>query len=183
MSWLSTSARHPVFNPRNFFQAVSYISIINFLRLRLRSLGLCLRKNVAHASVDFVLGFHSHTWLSSYRIMQISRIEISQELRLMRMTLPGHDSTPRYVLRHRPSFLFLRSSAVGLLEAAGVKILGRYASLARRLRTSTETPCCTFGQTAFPGHGGTSVSRAQVRPRPSSIEGRPTDIRLQGSSK
>lgn len=78
------------FDPNTFFQAACFISKMNFLRLRLRELGLCLRKSKPHPSVDLLLGLRSHNWASSYRIMQISRKEISQELQLMSRILPGH---------------------------------------------------------------------------------------------
>ncbi|KAG0428041.1 hypothetical protein HPB47_024953, partial [Ixodes persulcatus] len=66
-----------------------FISKLNLLRLRLRSLGLYIRKKTAHPGVASMLGYSPHNWSSIYRIMQTSRKEISQELRLMERLLPG----------------------------------------------------------------------------------------------
>lgn len=108
-----------IFNAAAFFEAPCFLSEINMLRLRLRSLGLHLLKNLSHPGVALVPGFYCKNCASSYCIMQISRKDISLELRLFRKVLliymTNHFGTR---FRSHPSYRFLLDAGFRLLEAS-----------------------------------------------------------------
>ncbi|XP_042145540.1 uncharacterized protein LOC121835424 [Ixodes scapularis] len=94
------------------------------LRLRLRSLGLHIRKGIPHPGVEAMLGFFCHNWASNYRLMQISRKEVSRQLRLMETILPQQMTIifgPGYGTH--PSFRFLQKAASNLLESSWKKVV------------------------------------------------------------
>ncbi|XP_042150172.1 uncharacterized protein LOC121838157 [Ixodes scapularis] len=118
-----------------------FISRQTLLKLRLRTLGLCVRKNVVHPSVFQALGFHSHNWSSGHRIMQISRKELSEELRLTAAVLPGFMTScfgPSY--GKHASFIFLQEAAAQLLESSWRNVIAGVATSSRANTSSGFDP-------------------------------------------
>ncbi|XP_040075942.1 uncharacterized protein LOC120848078, partial [Ixodes scapularis] len=146
----SPNCEPSIFNPASFFEAACFISRMNLLRLRLRSLGLHLRKSLPHPGVASVLGFHCNTWGSIYRIMQISRKEISLELRLLERVLPSHMTNlfgPGF--RSHPSYLFIVDAASRLLEASWKEVIAGVTASCRKLNEKQLEPPVLLCNTAI----------------------------------
>ncbi|XP_040074886.2 uncharacterized protein LOC115330777 [Ixodes scapularis] len=107
------------FQPGPFLRAALFISRLYLLRLRLRSFGLYLRKTIPHPAVHQVFGFNSASWTANYRVMQIARSELSQEILVMQRSLPGLMTGifgARFTVH--PSYIFLTKSGQDLLDSS-----------------------------------------------------------------
>ncbi|XP_042149679.1 uncharacterized protein LOC121837884 [Ixodes scapularis] len=77
------------------------------------------RKTIPHPAVHHVLGFNSASWTANYRVMQIARIELSQEILVMQKLLPGLMTGifgARFTVH--PSYIFLTKSGQDLLDSS-----------------------------------------------------------------
>ncbi|KAM7302846.1 uncharacterized protein ISCGN_018354 [Ixodes scapularis] len=112
------------------------------LQLRLRVLGLCLRKKLFHEDIRGVFGFQSSSWPAHYKITQIAREEVSSEVRLMQALLPTTMSKHLGVgFASQPPYRFLRESAAHLLEMSWVQFLrGLKTRMAQHPKLQLEPP-------------------------------------------
>ncbi|KAM7310547.1 uncharacterized protein ISCGN_007455 [Ixodes scapularis] len=115
---------------------------INISKLRLRVLGLCLRKKLFHEDIRGVFGFQSSSWPAHYKITQIAREEVSSEVRLMQALLPTTMSKHLGVgFASQPPYRFLRESAAHLLEMSWVQFLrGLKTRMAQHPKLQLEPP-------------------------------------------
>ncbi|XP_040071817.1 uncharacterized protein LOC115321787 [Ixodes scapularis] len=84
-----------------------------------RSFGLYLRKTIPHPAVHQVFGFNSASWTANYRVMQIARSELSQEILVMQRSLPGlMTGIFGACFTVHPSYIILTKSGQDLLNSS-----------------------------------------------------------------
>lgn len=85
----------------------------------MRTLEFYLRKNITHPAVHHVFGFPSTRWSANYRIMQIARQEVSQNILMLQKSLPAlMTATFGASFSTHPSYVFLSKSTHLLLESS-----------------------------------------------------------------
>lgn len=130
------------------------------LRLRLRTLGLCLRKNITHPAIHQVFGFSSSRWAANYRVMQIARQEVSQEILVMQRSLPClMTSIFGTNFATHPSYVFLSKSAHLLLESSWKLIISSATAEKRVNQSPALEPPLNLSDTTLSAHAESVLSR------------------------
>ncbi|KAM7309437.1 uncharacterized protein ISCGN_013068 [Ixodes scapularis] len=148
------------FDPVTFLQASLFVSKLFLLRLRLRTLGLCLRKNITHPAIHQVFGFSSSRWAANYRVMQIARQEVSQEILVMQRSLPClMTSIFGTNFATHPSYVFLSKSAHLLLESSWKLIISSATAEKRVNQSPALEPPLNLSDTTLSAHAESVLSR------------------------
>ncbi|KAM7310431.1 uncharacterized protein ISCGN_007339 [Ixodes scapularis] len=148
------------FDPVTFLQASLFVSKMFLLRLRLRTLGLCLRKNITHPAIHQVFGFSSSRWAANYRVMQIARQEVSQEILVMQRSLPClMTSIFGTNFATHPSYVFLSKSAHLLLESSWKLIISSATAEKRVNQSPALEPPLNLSDTTLSAHAESVLSR------------------------
>ncbi|KAM7287717.1 uncharacterized protein ISCGN_031408 [Ixodes scapularis] len=171
------------FQPGPFLRAALFISRLYLLRLRLRSFGLYLRKTIPHPAVHQVFGLNSASWTANYRVMQIARSELSQEILVMQRSLPGLMTGifgARFTVH--PSYIFLTKSGQDLLDSSWkVDQLAAVHQIASRIPEPARQEFLGVGSRLVCMHGAAHPTKPEFPQVVNELRG--SDLRLLEADK